>query len=60
MSRQDGARARDGGGHGPRRDLYSDSFRVEADMTRTILFSIVAIAFTDIALQLDNALAISS
>ena len=29
-------------------------------MTRTILFSIVAIAFTDIALQLDNALAISS
>ena len=29
-------------------------------MTRTILFSIAAIAFTDIALQLDNALAISS
>jgi predicted tellurium resistance membrane protein TerC len=29
-------------------------------MTRTILVSIFVIAFTDIALQLDNALAISS
>ena len=29
-------------------------------MTRTILASILAIAFTDVALQLDNALAISS
>ena len=29
-------------------------------MTRSILISIVVIAFTDIALQLDNALAISS
>ncbi|MDQ2942992.1 MAG: hypothetical protein M3R21_04885 [Candidatus Dormibacteraeota bacterium] len=29
-------------------------------MTRTILVSILLIAFTDIALQLDNALAISS
>ena len=29
-------------------------------MTRTILVSILAIAFTDVALQLDNALAISS
>ena len=29
-------------------------------MTRTILVSIALIAFTDIALQLDNALAISS
>jgi predicted tellurium resistance membrane protein TerC len=29
-------------------------------MTRTILVSIVLIAFTDVALQLDNALAISS
>ena len=29
-------------------------------MTRSILVSILAIAFTDVALQLDNALAISS
>ena len=29
-------------------------------MWRTMLFSIAAIAFTDVALQLDNALAISS
>lgn len=29
-------------------------------MTRSILISIVVIAFTDVALQLDNALAISS
>jgi predicted tellurium resistance membrane protein TerC len=29
-------------------------------MLRTMIFSIAAIAFTDIALQLDNALAISS
>jgi predicted tellurium resistance membrane protein TerC len=29
-------------------------------MTRTILSAIITIAFTDIALQLDNALAISS
>jgi predicted tellurium resistance membrane protein TerC len=29
-------------------------------MTRTILASVLAIAFTDVALQLDNALAISS
>jgi predicted tellurium resistance membrane protein TerC len=29
-------------------------------MTRTILLSIALIAFTDVALQLDNALAISS
>ena len=29
-------------------------------MTRTILVSILLIAFTDVALQLDNALAISS
>jgi predicted tellurium resistance membrane protein TerC len=29
-------------------------------MTRTVLAAILAIAFTDIALQLDNALAISS
>jgi predicted tellurium resistance membrane protein TerC len=33
---------------------------MEALMTRSILVSILAIAFTDVALQLDNALAISS
>jgi predicted tellurium resistance membrane protein TerC len=33
---------------------------MEVLMTRSILVSILAIAFTDVALQLDNALAISS
>src|SRR6266851_2854406 len=44
----------------PRQDLYSERFRVEVFVTKSILVSILLIALTDVALQLDNALAISS
>src|SRR6202022_3299666 len=42
------------------RPLLRIGSRVGGPMTRTILGAILLIAFTDVALQLDNALAISS
>src|SRR2546425_333586 len=66
-ARPDSRRSRqDGASPGPAADMVRGEtstrnlIRVEAEMTRTILVSIALIAFTDVALQLDNALAISS